>query len=236
MLTPVSRNVADGVDVPRARRTEMQTWDEDDIARFLEAAKDSPYYVLFYTALFTGMRRSELLALRWCDVDLIFSQVYITRSLHHLKDGSYVFTQPKSAKSRRMIALSPSAILTLKEHKDSQEVQRTMLGISLKDDDLVFSNVEGKPLRPNTVTRAWTMSIARAGVKPIRLHDARHTHASLMLKQGVHPKIVQERLGHASISMTLDTYSHVAPGLQEAAAAGFDKLVLPRLENEPVIK
>ena len=78
------------------------------------------------------------------------------------------------------------------------------------------------------------MLIARAGVKPIRLHDARHTHASLMLKQGVHPKIVQERLGHASISMTLDTYSHVAPGLQEAAAAGFDKLVLPRLENEPV--
>ena len=232
----VSRNVADGVDVPRARRTEMQTWDEDDIARFFEAAKDSPYYVLFYTALFTGMRRSELLALRWCDVDLIFSQVYITRSLHHLKDGSYVFTQPKSAKSRRTIALSPSAILTLKEHKGNQEVQRALLGVSLKDDDLIFSTVEGKPLRPNTVTRAWTMLIAHAGVKPIRLHDARHTHASPMLKQGVHPKIVQERLGHASISMTLDTYSHVAPGLQEAAAAGFDKLVLPRLESEPVKK
>ena len=188
----VSHNVADGVDVPRARRTEMQTWDEDDIARFLEAAKDSPYYVLFYTALFTGMRRSELLGLRWCDVDFIFSQVSISRSLHHLKDGSYVFTQPKSAKSRRTIALSPSAILTLKGHKDNQEVQRVMLGISLKDDDLVFSTVEGKPLRPNTITRAWTMLIVRAGVKSIRLHDARHTHASLMPKQDVHPKIVQE--------------------------------------------
>ena len=214
----------------------MQTWDEDDIARFLEAAKDSQYYVLFYTTLFTGMRRSELLALRWCDVDLIFSQISVSRSLHHLKDGSYVFTQPKSAKSRRTIALSPSAILILKEHKDSQEVQRAMLGISLKDDDLVFSTVEGKPLRPNTVSRAWTIMAARSGLKVIRLHDARHTHASLMLKQGVHPKIVQERLGHATIAVTLDTYSHVAPGLQEAAAAGFDKLVLPRLENEPINK
>jgi integrase len=232
----VSRNVADGVDVPRARRTEMQTWDEDDIARFLEVAKDSPYYVLFYTALFTGMRRSELLGLRWCDVDFIFSQVSISRSLHQLRDGSYVFTQPKSAKSRRTIAVSPSAILTLKEHKDHQEVQRAMLGISLKDDDLVFSTVEGKPLRPNTVSRAWTIMATRSGLKVIRLHDARHTHASLMLKQGVHPKIVQERLGHATIAVTLDTYSHVAPGLQEAAAAGFDKLVLRRLENKPVKK
>jgi len=229
----VSRNVADGVDAPRVQPTDMQTWDEDDVARFLEAIKDSPYYVLFYTAIFTGMRRSELLALRWCDVDFIFSQVYINRSLHQLKDGSYVFTQPKSAKSRRTIALSPSANLTLQKHKDKQEVQRAMLGVSLKDEDLVFSKVEGNPLRPNTVSRAWTILAARSGLKVIRLHDARHTHASLMLKQGVHPKIVQERLGHATIAVTLDTYSHVAPGLQEAAAAGFDKLVLPRLENEP---
>ena len=108
---------------------------------------------------------------------------------------------------------------------------RVMLGILLKDDDLVFSTPEGKPLRPNTVSRAWTMLAARAGVKVIRLHDARHTHASLMLKQGVHPKIVQERLGHASIQITLDTYPHVAPGLQEAAAARFEKLVSPRYNN-----
>ena len=115
-----------------------------------------------------------------------------------------------------------------------------MLGIPLKDDDLVFSTPEGKPLRPNTVSRAWPMLAARAGLKVIRLHDARHTHASLMLKQGVHPKIVQERLGHASIQITLDTYSHVAPGLQEAAAESFDKLVSPKYndtcENELIEK
>lgn len=230
----INRNVADGVDVPRIRRNEMQTWDEYEITRFFEVAKTSPYHALFYTALYTGMRRSELLGLQWQSVDFIFSQIYVTRSLHHLKDGSYVFTQPKSAKSRRTIALSPSAILTLKAHKEKQEAIRTALGIPLKDDDLVFSTPEGKPLRPNTVTRAWSTLAARAGVKVIRLHDARHTHASLMLKQGVHPKIVQERLGHASIQMTLDTYSHVAPGLQQAAAEGFDKLLNPRHENEAV--
>lgn len=131
----VSRNVADGVDVPRIRRTEMQTWDEDDVARFLEAAKDSPYYTLFYTALFTGMRRSELLALCWKDIDFIYSQVYVSRSLHHLRDGSYVFTEPKSAKSRRTIALSPSAILTLREHYEKQKLERAMLGMPSKDDD-----------------------------------------------------------------------------------------------------
>jgi integrase len=236
----VSRNVADGVDVPHIHRNEMQTWDEFEITHFLEVAKDSPYYTLFFTALYTGMRRSEMLALRWQDIDFLFSQVSVSRSLHQLKDGSYVFTQPKSAKSRRTIALSPSAILTLQENKEKQEATRAKLGVPLKDDDLVFSTLEGKPLRPNTVSRAWTMLAARAGVKVIRLHDARHTHASLMLKQGVHPKIVQERLGHASIQITLDTYSHVAPGLQEAAAAQFDKLVSPKYnntsENEPVEK
>jgi len=234
-----SRNVADGVDVPRARRSEMQTWNEDNITLFLEAAKNTSYYALFYLALFTGMRRSELLGLKWNDVDLIFGEVSVTRSLHHLRDGSYIFTEPKSAKSRRTIALPPSAILTLREHHEKQKLERVMLGIPLTGDDLVFSQLDGKPLRPNTVTRAWTMLAGRAGVKVIRLHDARHTHASLMLKQGIHPKIVQERLGHATIAITLDTYSHVAPGLQAAAAKHFDEAFSTKYnerENEAVEK
>jgi integrase len=210
----------------------MQTWDDNDITRFLEAAKESPYYALFYTALFTGMRRSELLGLAWRDVDFLYCQLSITRSLHHLKDGSYVFTQPKSAKSRRTIALSPSVVLLLKEHKEKQELERVTLGKLLADDDLVFSTLEGKPLRPNTITRAWVTLSVRAGVKAIRLHDARHTHASIMLKQGIHPKIVQERLGHSSIEMTLDIYSHVMPGIQEAAAKRFDDIFNHKLENE----
>ena len=227
----LARNPTDAVSPPRARRTEMQTWNEADITHFLEVAKDSRYYTLFYTALFTGMRRSELLGLKWGDVDFMLSQIYVSRSLHHLKDGSYIFTEPKSAKSRRTIALPPSATLLLKDHQEKQQLERAMLGIPLTDSDLVFGTVEGKPLRPNTITRAWTMLATHAGLKVIRLHDARHTHASIMLKQGIHPKIVQERLGHASIQMTLDTYSHVAPGLQEAAANRFDDLVIHRSEN-----
>jgi integrase len=225
----VVRNVADGVDVPRSRRKDMQTWSEFEVRHFLEVAKDSPYYALFHTALYTGMRRGELLALRWRDVGV--QEIHVNRTLHQLRDGSYVFTEPKSAKSRRTIDLSPSSILTLAEHRERQEGVRTVMGIPQTQDDFVFSTLEGKPLRPNTVSRAWTMLAARAGLRAIRLHDARHTHASLMLKQGVHPKIVQERLGHGSIQVTLDTYSHVAPGLQRAAAESFDKLVSPEYND-----
>jgi integrase len=228
------RNPADAVTPGKPHNREMQTWDESDVPRFLEleAVRDTLYYELFYLALFTGMRRSELLALRWCDLDLLLCQVYVNRGLHQLKDGSYIFTEPKSAKSRRTIALPPSAAVVLREYRQKQEAAKSMLGVLLRDDDLVFSRLDGMPLRPNTVTRAWKTLAARAGLKAIRLHDARHTHASIMLKQGIHPKIVQERLGHSSIQITLDTYSHVAPGLQEAAAARFDEGLAPRQKSE----
>jgi integrase len=212
----------------------MKTWGEDEINIFLEASRTSRYYPLFYTALFTGMRRCELLGLKWGDVDFIMSQIYVNRGLHHLKDGSYIFTEPKSAKSRRTIALSPSAFLMLKEHKEKQSLEWSMLGKSLTDSVLVFCKPDGEPFRPNTVTRAWETTASKCGLPVIRLHDARHTHASIMLKQGIHPKIVQERLGHSSIQITLDTYSHVAPGLQQAAAEGFDKMIFSTHEKEPI--
>jgi integrase len=228
----LNRNPADAVTIPRIRRNEMETWVETEVVQFIEAAKGSPYYVLVYTALFTGMRRSELLGLKWGDIDLILGQIHVSRGLHHLKNGSYIFTEPKSAKSRRTIALPPTVTLLLKEHHAKWKLEGLVHGVVSKDDDLVFCTTEGKPLRPNTVTRAWSTLAKKAGVKVIRLHDARHTHASIMLKQGIHPKIVQERLGHSSIQMTLDTYSRVAPGLQEAAAARFDEFIAPKQENE----
>jgi len=230
----IARNPADAVTAPRPQRSEMHTMIEDDITRFFEAAQKTPYYVLFYLALFTGMRRSELLALRWCDIDLVLCQAYVTRSLHHLRTGEIVFRAPKTVKGRRMVSLSPSAALLLQEHKDEQSAQRAMLGISLKDDDLVFSDLDGKPLLPDTVSHAWVKLVKRAGLEGIRLHDARHTHASLMLKQGIHPKVVQERLGHATISTTLDLYSHVSPGLQQAAAESFDKLLNGKREKQAI--
>jgi len=231
-LGMIVRNPADAVEPPKVQRHEMHTMNESDIHIFLEFAKSTPYYALFYLALFTGMRRSELLALRWSDVDLILCQLSVARALHQLQDGSRIFTQPKTAKGRRLISLSPSTTIILEEHREQQEKMRQALGLTLTEDNLAFCHVDGKPLLPNTVSHAWTKLTNRAGLKGIRLHDARHTHASLMLKQGIHPKIVQERLGHASIQITLDTYSHIAPGLQQAAANRFDDIVLPKNKDD----
>lgn len=219
------RNPAEAVSAPRTQRREMQIWSEGELNHFLDAASDSEYYAIFYIALFTGMRRSEVLALRWSDVDLVYSQIYVSRGMHHLRDGTTLFTRPKTAKGNRTIALPPSAALTLADYRREQESLHLLAGTPLTDDSLVFSHLDGTPLLPDTITHAWAKLVRRAGIRAIRLHDARHTHASLMLKQGIHPKIVQERLGHASIQVTLDTYSHVAPGLQEAAAEAFDKVL-----------
>lgn len=167
------------------------------------------------------------MALRWQDVDLLLFQISVNRTLHQVRGGRIVFRQPKTEKSRRVVALTPSTAAILREYYESQSILRQSLGYpNLVDDDLVFCEYDGKPLLPNTVTHNWIKLAHRAGLNGIRLHDARHTHASLMLKQGVHPKIVQERLGHSSIQVTLDTYSHVAPGLQEAAAKGFDEIII----------
>jgi len=228
----LSRNVADAVSPPRFQRHQWQSLSEFGVNTILEAARKTPYYVLFYQALFTGMRRSELLALRWCDVDLLLGRVHVTRSLHQLRTGKIVIRSPKSERSRRMVSLPPSAVVLFQEEKEKQQGERAIVGLEFKEEDLVFMDLEGKALRPDTVTHAWAKLVRRLGLNGIRLHDARHTHASLMLKQGVHPKIVQERLGHASIQLTLDTYSHVVPGLQEAAAAGFDKIISPAPEKE----
>ncbi|MBU2535419.1 MAG: site-specific integrase [Chloroflexi bacterium] len=228
----VSRNVADAVEPPPKHRHEMETWDDWEIVRFLKATEDSPYFALFHTVLYTGLRRSEALGLQWQDIDFVFCQLSVRRGLHHLKDGSYVFTEPKSEKSRRTIALSPVALLVFRDHRQRQEQDGLLAGKPLQETNLVFSQPDGKPLRPNTITRAWQSAAKKASVKPIRFHDARHSHASMLLKGGVHPKVVQERLGHSSIEMTLDIYSHVVPGIQEAAARRFDDLINHQVVNE----
>ena len=229
------RNAAESVDCPKIQRREMHVMSETDLHLFLEYAKDSPYYTLFYTGLFTGMRRAELLALRWSDIDLELCQIYVNRSMQYIrgddKKNRIIFREPKTAKSRRLIALSPSTVIALREHKAKDTDLKQSLGYAPPSDaDLVFSHYDGSPLLPSSVTHAWIKLVRRCGLHGIRLHDARHTHASLLLKQGVHPKIVQERLGHGSIQITLDTYSHVAPGLQQAAAKKFDDIVLPKVD------
>ncbi len=233
----LARNPVDATDNPKIKRRAMQTMSETDLHLFLEMARGTEYYALFYFLLFTGVRRGEALALRWSDVDLLLCQTTITRTMQYLHsatlDNRISFKAPKSNKGR-LVSLSPSTCLVLTEHRQQQEALRQKLGLpQLDNDDLVFCHYDGKPLLPDSITHAWVKLARRCGLAGIRLHDARHTHASLMLLKGIHPKIVQERLGHASIAVTLDIYSHVTPGLQQAAADKFDEVITV---SNPLVK
>jgi integrase len=219
----IGRNVALAVDPPRAVNHEIRPLDADAVRTFLEAADSSMYYPLFHLDIYTGLRRSEILGLRWRDVDLDMATVSVVQVLHRLKDGRFVFQEPKTVKSRRQVSLSPAAVLALRAYRQRREAECALLGEPLSEERLVFCHPDGTPMRPDNVSRAFARISHKAGLQGARFHDLRHTHATLMLKQGVHPKIVQERLGHATIAVTLDTYSHVLPGLQEQAALRFEE-------------
>jgi integrase len=200
----------------------------------LDAAKETPYYAVFFTKAYTGLRRGELLGLRWADIDLQNSTASVVQTLQQLRNGEYIFKKPKSKRGRRQIALSPSLVILLWDHRMKQEHARKLLGKPLLPADLVFSYPDGKPFRPNTVSRAFQEIAQSVGLNGVRLHDLRHAHATILLQQGVHPKIVQERLGHSSVATTLDIYSHVLPGLQEAAARRFEEGLEGAVKEAPV--
>lgn len=216
----VLRNVAQAVDPPRFSNKEMMTLDQSSVQGFLEVARGSEYFPLFHLLLFTGMRRSEALGLHWRNIDLDLLTLSVVQVMHQMKAGEVIFREPKSARSRRLVDLTPSSGVVLREWKAYQE---EMFGRSITSNDLVFSLQDGSPMLPDSVTHAFTKMVRAHGFKGLRLHDLRHSHATLMLQQGIHPKIVQERLGHSSIQVTLDIYSHVAPGMQKAAALRFEE-------------
>jgi len=227
-----ARNVAEFVDPPRPARAKMKIMSLDEIARFLDAARETESYVFFSTLLCTGLRRGESLALRWRNLDLDKSILHVTETAFKLGNGEYVIKEPKTSHSRRAVSLPPSLALLLREYYADQELLRIQLGVTMNEDDFVFIRPDGKPINPNAITLAFRRIIRKAGLKHIRVHDLRHTHATLMLKAGVHPKIVSERLGHANIGITLDIYSHVLPGMQEAAAEKFDRLLEEGLKGK----
>ena len=178
---------------------------------------------MIHTLIWTGLRRSELLGLCWKDVDLDLANLRVVQGLHHLNNGTYILQESKTAKGRRAVALSPASCMLLRAHREHQEADAEFLGLPLMGESLVFGHVDGTPRAPATLTHAFAKLAKRIGLAGVRLHDLRHTHASLLLRQGVHPKIVSERLGHANIQITLDTYSHLLPGMQEDAIARFDE-------------
>jgi len=220
----VVRNMANVVKPPRVARATMKTMSPEEVEKFLDVARETDYFVFLSTLIYTGLRRGELLALKWRNLELDKGSLTVVATAYKLGDGQYMIKEPKTAQSRRTVTLPNSLVELLKVYRADQELLCIQLGVSLDTDDFVFNRLDGSPINPNAVTLAFRRIIKKAGLIGLRIHDLRHTHATLMLKAGVHPKVVSERLGHANIGITLDTYSHVLPGLQEAAAEKFDTI------------
>lgn len=216
------RNPADAVEPPRAERREVVGLEPATVRRLFAVADETPIGSLVRTAVLSGMRRGELLGLRWADVDLGRGILHVQQTAQRVAGQGVIFRQPKTRLSRRAIEISREATLVLRDHRRRQLEERLLAGPAYVDRDLVFASSVGTPLEAGTIARTWRRVLATAGVGHVRWHDLRHAHASLLLRQGVHPKVVSERLGHASVGITLDTYSHVLPGLQAAAAAALD--------------
>lgn len=217
----LSRNPSDAVEPPRPKASIVRPLDEAGCFRLLGDVKGTDLAIPVFLAIWTGMRRGEILALRWADVDLERGVAMVTRTLQQTAEG-LCFKEPKSAKSRRQIALSPETVSMLKSHKARQSQDRLLLGADYASGDLVCARGDGTPMKPDTFTASFRGFVSRRGMTSLRFHDLRHTHASLLLKGNIHPKVVSERLGHATIGITLDTYSHLMPGMQEEAALSID--------------
>jgi integrase len=216
------RNPADAVEPPRPERREVMGLEPAQVRALFAAADATPIGHLVRTAVLTGLRRGELLGLRWGDVDMERGVLHVQQTAQRITGRGVVFRQPKTRLSRRAVALSPDAVSVLRTHRREQLEERLLAGPAYADRDLVFASAIGTSLEAGTISRTWLRIPVAADVGHVRWHDLRHAHATLLLRQGVHPKVVSERLGHASVGITLDTYSHVLPGLQAAAAVALD--------------
>jgi integrase len=217
------------VDPPSPRKKAMRTMTPAEVEVLLEAAQDNYYYPVIYTAVSTGLRQAELLGLRWRDVDLEMLSISVTQVLYK-RGGVCRFNEPKTAHSRRRVAMTPKLALFLREYKVEREQLYQELGKPLILDDLVFTSIDNEPLNPSVVTHNFHKIATHAGLTGVRFHDLRHTFASIMLLRGAKPKVISEALGHASVAFTMDTYSHIIEGMQSDAMALLDE-VLPAGKN-----
>jgi integrase len=193
-------------------------WTPAELSTFLMSIEGNRNEALFRLLSMTGMRRSEVVGLRWSDVDLSHHRLTVNQAAT-VVDGDEVLDTPKSRRSRRVIDLDADTVSLLQRHRSQQRELYLRLGVTASASDRVFTNEIGDPIRPDSVGQAFGRLVSVAEVPRIRLHDLRHTHASHLLMAGINVKVVSERLGHASVSFTLDTYAHVMPGQQAEAAA-----------------
>jgi integrase len=221
----VARNVCDSVSLPRRARHEIQPLTVEQSQQFLAAAKGHALEALFVLALITGLRRGELLALKWSDINLTDGTLQVKRNLTRAPEGGYTEAETKTAKSRRNIILVTSAVEVLKQHRVRQLEAKLKAGTLWQERDLVFCTSHGTYLNAEYVLSPFKQLLLKAGLPDIRLHDLRHSTATLLLSMGIHPKVVQEMLGHSQIGITMDIYSHMMPTLQREAATRLDALL-----------
>ena len=216
----LARNPADAADPPRAAASsspDMATWTVEQLRVFLDGVRDDRLGAAYHLLATTGMRRGEALGLRWADVDLAASRAAIRQTVIAVRHRPMLGT-PKTAKGRRTVSLDEGTVAVLKAHRSRQVEERLQIGTGWTDQGLVFCQVDGGLLHLERFSRSFADRLRQLGLPKIRLHDLRHGWATMALSAGVHPKVVQERLGHANIGITLDTYSHVTAGLHEDAA------------------
>jgi integrase len=213
----IARNVCDAVEVPRFKRSEMKPLTKEQAQLLLETAKEHRLETLLLVAITTGMRRGELLGLKWQDIDFDERSLQVRRTVSLISRYGYVENEPKTSRGRRKITLPEVLVESLKQHRTRQLEARLKAGTPWQDRNLVFCNTHGDYIDPNYLLYMFDKLLDKAGLPHMRFHNLRHSAATFLLVMGVHVKIVQELLGHSSISMTLDTYSHVLPGLQKEA-------------------
>jgi integrase len=230
----VSRNAAAAARPPSGERTEMTTWSSEDLREFLAAVAGHRYEIGFRLLAATGLRRGEVLGLRWRDVDFDLAQIAVANTITEI-GAEVVMGPPKTARSRRNVYLDRRTVAALREHRKRQREQRVAAGPAWDSEhDWVLTDELGGHVKPQTMSYEWRRLTEQLDLPRIRLHDLRHTHATLALKAGVHPKVVSERLGHATVGITLDLYSHVVPSLAKGAAEQIMRATYGDDESGPV--
>jgi integrase len=218
----LARNPLDVVDPPKSERAAMTTYDLAQTAELIDATRGTRMTITVILAVLCGLRRGEIAALRWRNIDLSGAQLAVTESAEQTRAGVR-YKKPKNGKGRT-VALSARVVNELRGHRVQQAGELLKLGVPLTDDAFVVAQADGSPLQPRTITQQWRQLLANHKALPrIRFHDLRHAHATHMLSSGVHPKIASERLGHSKVGITMDLYSHVLPGMQEDAVARVDR-------------
>lgn len=232
----VSRNIAASARPPRPRKTgarQIRFWTPPELAKFLASVRDDRLYALWHLAAMTGMRRGELLGLRWSDVDLGAKRVSVRQALVSVAYKLTV-TTPKSH-NERVIDLDPETVEVLRRHRKQQRDEHVAAGVEWSEGGLLFGKSNGDIIHPDVISQTFDKRVARAAVRRIRFHDLRHTHATIGLRAGVPVKVMSERLGHSTPGFTLQQYAHVIPGMQAEAAEAIANIVAEQEDNVDVV-